>query len=63
MTYVTRGYCPECGKPEFFGGVQIYHDTGQRVVACLCGSRRKPVEQEPIAPPQPHYSIFKARLH
>jgi hypothetical protein len=48
MTVVLHGYCPDCGRstqgnPDLPPlGAQCYSDTGERVVACVCGSRKPP---------------------
>lgn len=48
MTYVQRGYCPDCGKDELFAGAVHYSDTGLRVVPCLCGSHKPLVATKPV---------------
>lgn len=48
MTVVVHGVCPDCGKttdadprlPKL--GALCYSTTGERVVACECGSRKRP---------------------
>lgn len=42
MSGVVYGRCPVCGQVDP-GGASVY-STGERVVACRCGTRRAPVE-------------------